>query len=483
MRYTEKDRELFTKPAEILAPWLLGKTICRKLDNGFIARYRINVTEAYCEGEKCCDATTNKECSQWKEGGHLYVATRHGIKCIDIVANEAGKGEGVLIRGLYPYNEGPGIATKALGIIDNKLDGTDLLDTRHEKIWLEYDGETSGQNKPKKRKNISVDGEKDKELRFSADEKYLPSPSASLLLGVYQTQNKAIFFSSWLAKQIMNKKYNKPVDGLFYQLASNNIPFAFVPNTNDIWMRDFMPIKTRTGKYVSFRYEPSYHGSNDKYYETNYIRDISEIIPLPFTKSDINLDGGNIVFSPSREKAIISDRVFSVVNKDGKKVFENEGFSPAELVRALEEQLAARVIIIPSMPSCIDDMTGHADGMVRFVDENTVVGNKTKYALERNIKKVLNNHGIDVIDFPYFGSNNENGISAIGCYINFLKTDEFILLPEFYDEKDSTTFPAKEMDKEAAQMAEKIFKKPVVQVNINEIAIHGGVLNCISWEC
>ena len=29
-------------------------------------------------------------------------------------------------------------------------------------------------------------------------------------------------------------------------------------NAKDIWLRDFMPVKTHDGRYVSFRYEPSY---------------------------------------------------------------------------------------------------------------------------------------------------------------------------------------------------------------------------------
>ena len=70
--------------------------------------------------------------------------------------------------------------------------------------------------------------------------------------------------------------------------------------------------------------------------------------------SDINLDGGNVVFSPSKEKVIISDRVFS----------ENHGISESELAAKLEKLLEASLIIIPSLKS---DMTGHADGMVRFV--------------------------------------------------------------------------------------------------------------------
>ena len=164
------------------------------------------------------------------------------------------------------------------------------------------------------------------------------------------------------------------------------------------------------------------------------------------------------MFSPSRKQAIISDRVFS----------ENPFCDHAVLVRELESLLEARVIIIPSL-KC--DMTGHADGMVRFVDENTVIGNKTnhKNGLEQRIKWVLQCHGLKVIDFPYF---SEGWSSAAGCYLNFLETERDIFMPVF----------GCEMDKKAVNMAKNIFPKSIIPVNIRGIAEDGGGLNCISWE-
>ena len=116
-------------------------------------------------------------------------------------------------------------------------------------------------------------------------------------------------------------------------------------------------------------------------------------------------------------------------------------------------------------------MTGHADGMVRFVNENTVIGNKSNslFGLEAHIKTTLRNHGIEVYDFPYFESK---GDSAVGCYLNFLETEQALFLPVF----------GVDMDNEAVKAAEDIFHKEIIPVNINEIAREGGVLNCISWE-
>ena len=263
-----------------------------------------------------------------------------------------------------------------------------------------------------------------------------------------------LYFSS----QLNTPKYKPAADRVFAALNLFKIKYKLLNNTNDIWARDYMPVKTKSGKYVSFRYEPRYLANNLQL-RTNFKTDIAPSLKVDnLVYTDINLDGGNVVFSPSKEKVIISDRVFS----------ENHGISEAELTSKLEKFLEASVIIIPSLKS---DMTGHADGMVRFVDENTVVTNAplSPYGFETKVKKSLQNYGFIVIDFPYFYSK---GDSAVGCYLNFLETEQAIFLPVF----------GVDMDSEAVETAKNIFNKTIVPVNINEIAKDGGVLNCISWE-
>ena len=58
MRFTEKDFEKFEVSSEKLAPWLIGKILCRKLNNGNILRFRILETEAY--GDKDSATHANK---------------------------------------------------------------------------------------------------------------------------------------------------------------------------------------------------------------------------------------------------------------------------------------------------------------------------------------------------------------------------------------------------------------------------------------
>ena len=256
-----------------------------------------------------------------------------------------------------------------------------------------------------------------------------------------------------------NPAYKPAANRLFDALSSAGVEHQLIDGTRDIWLRDFMPVQIRDGCFVSFRYEPSYL-ENEPELKTNFKNDLSSQFPFSVTYSDINLDGGNVVFSPSKEKAIISDRILT----------ENSNYTQAELIKILEQQLKAQVILIPSLKKK-NDMTGHADGMVRFVNENTVTGNyvPSKKGLEQRIQAGLQGDGIDVIDFPYFSSSND---SAVGCYLNFLETEQHIFLPVF----------GNTMDDKAVASAKEIFPKTIVPVNINEIAKEGGVLNCISWE-
>jgi hypothetical protein len=263
-----------------------------------------------------------------------------------------------------------------------------------------------------------------------------------------------LYFSSILKS---NPKYSLSAENLFSALSDSGEKFTLFDGAKDIWARDYMPVKTKSGKYISFRYESSYL-ADDPQLRTNFKTDIAPHFTLPVTYSNINLDGGNVVFSPSKAKAVITDRVFS----------ENPEYDKNTLLLELENLLEAEIFSIPSLKS---DMTGHADGVVRFVNENTVIGNASPYknGYEQKVKTALKEHGISVIDFPYFDSDGE---SAVGSYLNFLETDKHIFLPVFSDAQDET----------AVKRAKEIFDKKIVAVNINSIAEAGGILNSISWE-
>lgn len=251
--------------------------------------------------------------------------------------------------------------------------------------------------------------------------------------------------------------YPTDAETLFTALAAHDVPYALLDGTRDVWVRDFMPVRTGSGKLVCFRYEPSYL-KNDPVLRTDFRKNLAPQLGLPVTYSNINLDGGNVVFSPSGVRVLISDRVFS----------ENPEHPSAALVRELSELLEAEVIVLPSLKS---DMTGHADGMARFLDDRTVLCNRqlSSCGFEQQVKRAVQDCGLDAVDFPFVPTG---GISAVGCYLNYLETERVVFLPVFGIEQDA----------EAETSARRLFSKEIVSINIREIARQGGCLNCISWE-
>ena len=265
-----------------------------------------------------------------------------------------------------------------------------------------------------------------------------------------------LYLSSLL---LQNDKYKAEAENFIRMLQEYKVPFSYLDKAKDIWVRDFMPIwRKESPHHVAFRYEPSYLQGfaqlRTDFKETYYIP--SEHT-LAFSK--LNLDGGNLVFSPSHEKAIVSARVFS----------ENPQYDKTKIKEILERDVNAKVYFIPD---CKEDMTGHADGMAYFLDEDTVLVNEsqTPNDFEASVQKSLQEQGFKTLEFPfYLPAENE---SAEGCYLNFFETEKVLFLPIFNHPKDA----------KAIEKAQEIFFKKIVPVPIHNIAKDGGGLHCITWD-
>ncbi|MET6999446.1 agmatine deiminase family protein [Chitinophaga defluvii] len=245
-------------------------------------------------------------------------------------------------------------------------------------------------------------------------------------------------------------------------LAEYNVEFALLPNTKDVWAVDYMPIQTELDKFVQFVYNPSYLQAK-KYSKT--ISDVDAIcrnIGIDTIKTDIILDGGNV--TRTTNKVIMTDRVF----------IDNPNYERKQLIKQLYELLQVNEIyFVPEQPG---DFTGHADGMVRFIGENTVVINDYHQEKEwfcRAFEIAIHNTGLDYIKIPYHVYDNKSNDQANGDYINYLQMENSVIVP---------TFGVKE-DEIVVKQFESIFAgQTIVTINSNEIANDGGILNCITWN-
>jgi agmatine deiminase len=240
------------------------------------------------------------------------------------------------------------------------------------------------------------------------------------------------------------------------------ISYDFLMSTADIWCRDYMPIQVSEDKFVQFRYEPSYVKGKTYLTDPQKVCEANGIEPI---FSDINLDGGNVV--SYRDRVIVSDRIYD----------ENPGYPGGRdaLVPDIKELLEAEEVIVIEAFSADDDMTGHADGMVRFVDKGTVVGNERTDAMEKRNSELLKEKGIGYKDIPFFEYHDEEyENNAIGIYVNYLEVGNLIILPKYEVEGNR--------DAEALDRFREIFPdRTIEQLDCCAIARYGGVLNCITW--
>lgn len=268
-----------------------------------------------------------------------------------------------------------------------------------------------------------------------------------------------VYFSEIL---LTDKRFTKTCNALTELLEKHSIKYDFLKATKDIWCRDYMAIQIEKGKFVQFRYEPSY--LKDDLELQSDPKEVCKANNIKPQFSKINLDGGNVVNWSDR--AIITDRVFD----------ENPEYSSKnKLIAEIEKLLDVEIIVIPQIKS---DMTGHADGMVRFVDRNTVLGNDREKEFKywkNGINQILKEKGIEYIDIPFLDHKEKKYPDhAIGCYVNYLEVENLIVLPIFETEKNK--------DQEVYDKFREVFPdRKIETINYNEIGFYGGLLNCTTW--
>lgn len=263
-----------------------------------------------------------------------------------------------------------------------------------------------------------------------------------------------VYFSEWTLKDfpsVMNK--------ICSVLTKYGVKFDFLPHTKDYWCRDYMPIQVTDNKFVQYLYQPDYLSvKNQKKYITDpepILRNLS----LETTKTKLIIDGGNIIKCP--DKVIMTEKVF----------VENRHIQRNKLISELEKLFECDIVFLPWDKS---EIYGHADGIVRWVRDKTVLltaYEQSKYFTHK-FRKVLEQY-FDVIPMCYHTRPRNRQLTW--AYINFLQTENVILVPAFNIREDA----------QALIQIEKAFpdyQNRVEPIDCSEIVPLGGALNCISWN-
>src|ERR1043165_270241 len=186
--------------------------------------------------------------------------------------------------------------------------------------------------------------------------------------------------------------------------AFAGIPIDIIPNTKDIWCRDYMPVQIGEKTFCQFGYAPDYLRGHE-----HLITPPCRLPLMHVCRQDpIVLDGGNIV--ASRSRVILTDKVYK----------ENPSIERPSLRRRLEEAFQAECIFIPKEPY---DVIGHSDGVVRFVSENRVLVNDYSTVdpgYGARLRKLLEGNKLEMETLPMFQENDggkSDFQSAVGIYI------------------------------------------------------------------
>jgi Porphyromonas-type peptidyl-arginine deiminase subfamily protein len=256
-----------------------------------------------------------------------------------------------------------------------------------------------------------------------------------------------------LLSTLLAKHHSKIAARLCQMFDRHGVCYEFL-QTKDIWMRDFMPFLLDDGRLVSYYYDPDYLKDDQYSHLRTKIQPLSDHINLV-------LDGGNFVRLGS--KAIMTDKIF----------IENPSKTKTEIIEIIKQKCALNeLIIIPRQPY---DMLGHSDGMVRWIDESTVLvndfSNESK-SFNESIIKTLTRRGLE-IKFMKYGSGFFTKKRDWGAYLNFIKIKDILIVPIYGIDDDDA----------AIAQIKKIYSGCSVEtINLREIIELGGALHCITAE-
>lgn len=264
----------------------------------------------------------------------------------------------------------------------------------------------------------------------------------------------------YLSKRI-ESDYPNTFKELSERLISFNSKPILLPKTKDIWARDYMPIQISENKFIEYRYDPDYLQKTRKGFRDlkTYPDIVCDAINLKPVKTEIILDGGNVV--KSKNCIILTDKI----------VHENRLLcNKTELLSRLRETFEVdKVVLIPWFEK---EKFGHSDGVLRFIDDSTVLINpieRTNKELQRQIQQ--NGINIEWLEYSVKQKDKRNW-----AYINFLQTKDLIIVPKLNIEEDGQALEQIKKHYDSYTANDRI-----AQVDMTEIVKEGGALNCITW--
>lgn len=269
---------------------------------------------------------------------------------------------------------------------------------------------------------------------------------------IYDSDANEVWLSPWLQRE-----FPDIFSGLMAILKKHNVKCEIIPQTKDLWCRDYMPIQITDNRFVCYTYCPDYLTRRPS--DRQFITDAHKVcrqLRLDAKYTDIIIDGGNIVKAGNR--IIMTEKVFA----------ENPQYDRNMLIRKLENLFECELLFLPWDKT---EKYGHSDGIVKAISDDTVL--MTNYDdfdinIYYEIKKCLSvAFNIETLHYDCYKKDFRSW-----AYINFLTVRRLIVLPILNSEYDS----------QALSQIEACYPNyKIEQLDVSRSVAAGGGLNCITW--
>lgn len=265
-------------------------------------------------------------------------------------------------------------------------------------------------------------------------------------------KKETIYISSALVPSVLEEIRSKT--------SKYNIDVKTINVPNNFWIRDYMPIENKDGELILYTYRPDYLMDSDYY--RKYLVGTS-LLPLDeyrdnIRKIDLILDGGNFVQ--------LGNNYIAMTEKVMK---ENPSLTKKEIETLLKDAFHSEIIWLPWDE---EEMFGHADGMINWLDGTVIITNYSDFDkdIDKRIKERLSKAGLDFIELEYKFKRGFHKRSW--CYVNFLQTKDLILMPRLGVDED----------KEAIEQISKLTTKKIETIDTLPLIRRGGGIHCATWE-
>lgn len=256
------------------------------------------------------------------------------------------------------------------------------------------------------------------------------------------------------------------------KLKEHDVKPKWLGQTNDIWVRDFMPLQMNETCFIHYTYYPDYlmRSLEDRASITNPIR-LEQKLLVCEGKVVVNLplilDGGNAVITDRH--VIMTEKVLA---ENTRNYYSN--------VNAVSNQIRKKMKLEPLFIHWNKkEKYGHTDWLVRYLGGPTnmvIVATNEEFTMDVSLSAIEKLSEAPCYDVREFKLDKPTVNSW--AYLNYVQVNDIILMP---------TVAEPDNDKEAAEKLYQLFKESgqdakIIPIDCQDLIKAGGALHCVSWN-